>query len=198
MYKHIQAHQFCLITCLTAAVSCGYAEVEILFEQAFHDSFNRITLPSQVKIQFPYQASYAAMRLSSKCLRHFPSITGEWALCEREDRHFQIIIAATDIENKARRGRWACKFSSYKPAGQLGAGCGHGQSLYLCNSNQRASVPAAAEALSAGPRGHVQKAASLWGQLSRWTLRLTPRPSASAASCTLHGRWPHTHARIFS
>lgn len=52
-----------------AAVSCGSAEVEILFEQAFHDGFNRITLPSQVEIQFPYQTrsdSHTATRLGSQ------------------------------------------------------------------------------------------------------------------------------------
>lgn len=42
-------------------------------------------------------------------------------------------------------------------------------------------------------RGHVQT-----GQLSRWTLGLMTRPSASAASCARHGSMTsHTHTRVF-
>ena len=46
--RQTHAHGFSLMTCLTAAVSRGSTEDEILLQLAFHDAFNRITLPSQV------------------------------------------------------------------------------------------------------------------------------------------------------
>lgn len=48
-------HGFSLMTSLTAAVSRSSTEGEILLRLAFHDGFNRIKVPSQVEIQFPYQ-----------------------------------------------------------------------------------------------------------------------------------------------
>lgn len=47
-HTHSHTHGFSLMTCLTAAVSRSSTEDEILLQLAFHDAFNRITLPSQV------------------------------------------------------------------------------------------------------------------------------------------------------
>lgn len=54
-HTHTHTHGLSLMICLTAAVSWSSTEDEILLQLAFHDAFNRITLPSQVQIQFPHQ-----------------------------------------------------------------------------------------------------------------------------------------------